>query len=196
MISTRRIHTLVLSGTLLIGACAPATQAASGVGQGPRVETAAAPSAAPYVQADVDFMQGMLHHHAQAIVMTDLIEGRAADPRVQLMGRRIELSQEGEMEMMVRWLERRGEEVPDLAHAHHGAHAHMPGMLSPEQLERLAAASGPEFDRLFLEYMIQHHEGAPVVAGDHAQHDRPVEVHDGSADLGAVLELEAAQRLR
>lgn len=153
--------------SITLSACAPAAErgvmAHPGAGSGDVSAESTAVVGSRYVQADVDFMHGMLHHHAQAVLMTDMVETRTTDERVRLMARRIEMSQEGEMEMMVRWLQRRGEEVPDLEHAHHGMHADMPGMLSQDQLERLAAASGAAFDRLFLEYMILHHEGALVM---------------------------------
>jgi uncharacterized protein (DUF305 family) len=128
--------------------------------------TSADPSS--YTRADVDFMQGMIAHHAQAIVMTGMVSGRSSRPDVQLLARRIDMSQAEEIEIMQRWLSERGEEVPspDDAHAHHGHHGHatlMPGMLTEEELARLAASRGPEFDRLFLEYMIRHHEGALVM---------------------------------
>jgi uncharacterized protein (DUF305 family) len=82
---------------------------------------------------------------------------------MRLLARRIEISQADEIEMMREWLAGRGEAVPG-AHDHH-AHAAtlMPGMLTPEEMGRLAAAAGVEFDRLFLEFMIKHHGGALVM---------------------------------
>jgi uncharacterized protein (DUF305 family) len=138
-------------------------------GHTPAAATTGSPGQASHTQADVDFMQGMIAHHAQAIVMTGLVAGRSSRPDVQLLARRIDISQAEEIEIMQRWLAERGEEVPgtDDPHAHHGGHhGHenlMPGMLSEEELARLAASRGPEFDRLFLEYMIRHHEGALVM---------------------------------
>lgn len=117
-----------------------------------------------WTRADVRFMQGMIHHHAQALLMTSLVPERAASEDVKLLARRMEIAQEGEIEQMQGWLEERGQEVPQ-AHIPHG-HAHgpgqpvMPGMLSEEELDRLEEAEGEEFDRLFLLYMIRHHEGA------------------------------------
>lgn len=111
-------------------------------------------------------MQGMIVHHEQAVRMTSLVPGRAASDGVRMLARRIEASQEDEIELMRRWLRARGQAVPEAAeHAHHGAHhgARMPGMLTAEQLARLESASGEEFDRLFLELMIFHHEGALIM---------------------------------
>lgn len=135
----------------------------------------------PHTEADVRFMQMMIVHHEQAIEMTSLVPERAEREAIRQMARRMDISQADEIVMMERWLRARGEPVeatvPHEPHAHgpdmhgpdahgaharhpHPAHADMPGMLTPEQMERLRAAKGPEFDRLFLEYMIFHHEGA------------------------------------
>jgi uncharacterized protein (DUF305 family) len=105
-------------------------------------------------------MQDMIHHHAQALDMTALIASRTSLEQMKLLGQRIEISQSDEIKMMQRWLGVRGQEAPDV-HAHHmpGA-AMMPGMLSPEEMDRLAAARGADFDRLWLEGMIRHHDGA------------------------------------
>ena len=104
-------------------------------------------------------MQGMIGHHAQALEMVALVGSRSRNENLKRMAMRIDVSQRDEMQMMREWLERRGESQPD-PHAHHTAHGQMPGMLTAEQMARLVAAEGPEFDRLFLEGMIQHHEGA------------------------------------
>jgi uncharacterized protein (DUF305 family) len=113
-----------------------------------------------YTAADVTFMQGMIGHHQQAIEMTDLLKTRTRNPDMQKLALRIEVSQADEIKMMQRWLEVRGQEIPSLHAMHmHGATL-MPGMLTAEEMARLAAASGPVFDRLFLEGMIKHHGGA------------------------------------
>lgn len=109
--------------------------------------------------ADTRFMQGMIGHHAQALEMVALVGSHSRSDDLERLALRIEVSQRDEMQMMREWLERRGEALPD-PHAHHQAHRHMPGMLTADQMARLAAADGPSFDRLFLEGMIQHHEGA------------------------------------
>ena len=115
--------------------------------------------------ADVRFMQGMLGHHAQALEMVALVATRTRSDDLKRLALRIDVSQRDEMQMMREWLTRRGESLPD-AHAHHTAHGQMPGMLTAEQMARLAAAEGPAFDRLFLEGMIQHHEGALTMVKD------------------------------
>jgi uncharacterized protein (DUF305 family) len=117
-------------------------------------------------ETDVRFMQGMISHHAQALEMTTLLPSRTGREDMRLLARRIELSQADEIAMMQRWLRARGRSVPD-PHAHHDhAGALMPGMLSPEDMRRLEAAQGQEFDRLFLEFMIRHHDGALTMVND------------------------------
>lgn len=121
-----------------------------------------------FTEADVAFMAGMIHHHAQAIVMAEMAPTHGASASLQVLAARIINAQRDEIALMQAWLRERGQPVPEPMaapqqgeHAMHGAHAgHMPGMLTPEQLERLDAARGRDFDRLFLTYMIQHHEGA------------------------------------
>jgi uncharacterized protein (DUF305 family) len=132
-------------------------------GQESRVISAAAAADQSNVQAtpdDIRFMQGMIHHHAQALDMTALLFKNTESAAMKALARRIDLSQSDEIAFMRNWLEVRGAEVPG-EHAHHlpGAPL-MPGMLSAAEMERLAAARGPEFDRLFLEGMIRHHAGA------------------------------------
>jgi uncharacterized protein (DUF305 family) len=129
-------------------------------------EAAVSGPAVAVTAADVSFMQRMIGHHAQALEMTALLPSRTARPDMRLLARRIELSQADEIEWMERWLEVRGQAAPD-AHAHHAAGAAlMPGMLTPEELTRLAEAAGSDFDRLFLEFMIKHHEGALIMVSD------------------------------
>jgi uncharacterized protein (DUF305 family) len=116
-----------------------------------------------HTAADVRFMQGMIGHHAQAVDMAALLISRTDSENMRQLARRIEVSQSDEIKMMQRWLEARGQDIPG-AHAHHMAGATlMPGMLTPAEMDRLAEAKGAEFDRLFLEGMIKHHEGALVM---------------------------------
>jgi len=113
-----------------------------------------------HTAADVKFMQGMIGHHSQAVEMVELLKSRTARDDMRLLGQRIEISQEDEIKMMQHWLQTRGQEVPGPHAMHmHGATL-MPGMLSEEEMARLSAAKGADFDRLFLEGMIKHHGGA------------------------------------
>ena len=137
----------------------------------------------PASTKDVEFMQGMIMHHAQAVEMVALMEGRTENKDLLLLGSRISHSQADEMNFMKRWLEARGEStemqmgsMPGMdMHAMHNmpgmdmkkpmGHL-MPGMLTPEQMEALRNAKGAEFDRLFLTGMIQHHGGALSMVQD------------------------------
>lgn len=132
-----------------------------------------APGALP---PDAQFLHHMIPHHSQALVMTALAPSRASRPELRLVAERIAVSQRDEIAQMQAWLQARGHPVPAADTAPpagaHGAgtshdghsmpspHADMPGMLTPAELASLAAARGPTFDRLFLELMIRHHEGA------------------------------------
>ena len=119
-----------------------------------------------YTAADVQFMQGMIGHHRQAVEMVELLRTRTSSDAMRKLGDRIDLSQADEIKMMAHWLEARGQEVPGPHAMHmHGATL-MPGMLAAEEMERLAAARGAEFDRLFLEGMIKHHGGALTMVKD------------------------------
>jgi uncharacterized protein (DUF305 family) len=116
-----------------------------------------------YTAADVQFMQGMIAHHAQALAMSALIEGRSNRAELKLMGQRIRLSQETEIAQMQNWLRKRGETVPSGTTHDHTAMGHgtlMPGMLTEAEITQLRNATGAGFDRLFLQLMIKHHEGA------------------------------------
>jgi uncharacterized protein (DUF305 family) len=114
--------------------------------------------------ADVDFMQGMIHHHDQAILMTGWVPERTASPSIKLMAERMAVSQQSEIEQMERWLKTQGHKP--VAASEHGGHNLMPGMLTQAQLDRLEAADGRTFDRLFLRYMTQHHHGAITMVHD------------------------------
>lgn len=113
-----------------------------------------------HTEADVRFMQGMISHHAQAIEMTALLDTRTESDALRRTARRIELSQEDEIEMMQDWLRARGQEVTAIDAHHAPGAARMPGMLTDEEMAGLAEADGAAFDRLFLELMIKHHRGA------------------------------------
>lgn len=117
-----------------------------------------------FTPADTQFMQGMIGHHLQAVEMVDLLKSRTTNEDLKKLGLRIEVSQVDEIKMMQEWLQARGQEVPG-PHAHHTGML-MPGMLTPEEMSRLAVAKGVEFDRLFLEGMIKHHGGALLMVDE------------------------------
>jgi uncharacterized protein (DUF305 family) len=137
-------------------------------GQATRTITTAQATDLSKVQAtaaDVKFMQGMIGHHAQAVEMVDLLNQNTTNPDMKRLGLRIKVSQEDEMNMMRKWLEERGQEIPG-PHAHHMPGGMMPGMLTDEEMAQLAAAKGKEFDRLFLRGMIKHHGGAIMMVDE------------------------------
>ena len=165
----RHMAVLVLL-SLVSGACGtgrapagPQVVQPGAPGQPGRVVSPTPPAAPKYAEADVKFMQGMIGHHAQALEMTALLPSRTTTDAMKLLAKRIEVSQTDEIRMMQRWLESRGLEAPSV-HAHHAPGATlMPGMLTADEMSRLAEAKGVAFDRLFLELMIRHHEGALVM---------------------------------
>jgi len=129
----------------------------------------------PLMKKDVEFMQGMIMHHAQAVEMTALIDSRTDNKELRLLGARISKSQSDEMNFMKRWLQTRGQRTKmvmgdmddmDMGNMDMSMHHMMPGMLTPEQMDALRKAKGAEFDRLFLTGMIQHHKGALVMVKD------------------------------
>jgi uncharacterized protein (DUF305 family) len=120
-----------------------------------------------YSEADVRFMADMIPHHHQALVMSALVAERTGRNEMTGLAERITASQNDEIDFMQNWLRERGEDVPEPS-AHHAMHrSHdMAGMASPEEMAELEAATGPDFDRLYLELMIDHHEGAITMVDD------------------------------
>jgi uncharacterized protein (DUF305 family) len=167
-------------------ACAACGSAAGGAAQNPPIVQPGAPGQASRVvgageaadqskvqatPADVKFMQGMIHHHNQALQMAAMIPTHTKTPQLQAMGQRITISQSGEIKWMTDWLTARKQEVP-MIHADgsamtgHGDMAPMPGMLTADQMKALDKARAGAFDELFLTGMIQHHKGALTMVAD------------------------------
>lgn len=156
-----------------------------------------------YIAADARFMQHMIVHHAQAVDMGALVEGRTSNEGVRLMAERIALTQESEIAMMRTWLTRRGESTE--MQGHHGHHMNhqmdpnvpiMPGMLSPAQMEALAASSGAEFDHLYLTGMILHHQGAIDMVNELLSQPGAGEDPELSEFLSAVVADQSTEILR
>ena len=161
---------------------------------------AQAPSAPARVSsADSAFMTGMIGHHAQAITMSNLAAGRVSNDQVRILADRVIVSQRDEITAMETWLRDRGLPVPDSAHRHHGAGALMPGMLSPAQMKELEATRGPEFDRLFVTLMMQHHQGALTMVDQLLKapggHDTFVYKFAADVDADQRAEIERMARL-
>jgi uncharacterized protein (DUF305 family) len=155
-------------------------------GTGSKILSPAAAAITPRLPSEADtwFMQGMIHHHSQAVEMTALMSTRTHNKALLKLGERISISQTDEMQFMKQWLQERGKPVPashDMAHMNHQGMAMgpmnmssmnmdsmpmMPGMLTPQQMKALAQASGSKFDHLFLTGMIQHHTGALIMVRD------------------------------
>lgn len=121
------------------------------------------PAGARYTKADVEFMQMMIAHHAQAIVMSRMAETNGANPQVLKLSRKIDQSQVPEIMIMQDWLRRHDQVAPDTSSWHD---VRMDGMLTDDELTAMNAAKGVEFDRLFLVGMIKHHEGAIKMVDD------------------------------
>jgi uncharacterized protein (DUF305 family) len=166
----RAAASLLVISLMTAAACASATLAAQTATSAPHA----------YLPADIDFMQGMIIHHAQAVVMSDWASTHGARPNLLVLCKRIALSQRDEITMMQQWLLEHHLAAPDPLHMLQGVHspmhdssemnmpgmdmgAHpmmMTGMLTPAEMRELDAARGPAFDSLYLTGMIKHHEGA------------------------------------
>lgn len=137
-----------------------------------RLPSSTAAKLPPRSQADVEFMQGMIMHHAQAVEMTALISSHTENKDLRSLGARISSSQTDEIKFMKRWLTTRGEPtslaMPGMKDMDQSGQPMplMPGMLTPAQMEALRKAKGADFDHLFLTGMIQHHNGALIMVKD------------------------------
>jgi uncharacterized protein (DUF305 family) len=165
-VTTKRVASaLVLSAVLLGGPTLARGQSGgmagmSGMDMGHAIVI---PDGVEYTKADVEFMQGMIAHHSQAIVMSRMAESHGANPQVLKLSNKIDQSQVPEIRIMQAWLQRNNQFVPDTSSWHTVT---MSGMLTPAQLGELDAARGVDFDRAYLRLMIQHHVGALKMVND------------------------------
>lgn len=183
----RPSQTIAITATLLaanvVSACGSATHGAIQASATPAVARQSQPAYVaqaradslrhPYTEADVNFMTGMISHHAQAIVMSRWAPSHAASSSVLTLASRIINAQQDEIVTMQQWLRDRLQPVPEaratgMKMMMNGVEHEMlmPGMLTQAQMKQLDAARGPEFDRLFLTFMIQHHRGAVSMVTD------------------------------
>jgi uncharacterized protein (DUF305 family) len=165
VMSQRVARTLVLSIVLISGPSLARSQDSGmtgmhGMDMGHEIVI---PKTALYTKADVEFMQGMIAHHAQAIVMSRMAESHGANPQVLKLSNKIDQSQVPEIRIMQSWLQRNNQFAPDTSSWHHVT---MSGMLTTAQLNELDAAKGGDFDRAYLRLMIQHHAGALKMVDD------------------------------
>jgi uncharacterized protein (DUF305 family) len=166
-----RNQRLIAACLSVLASAAPAAAGWDDGGQQSRqaVEPVARPDLVrqPYSAADVEFMAGMIPHHAQAVLIAGWAASHGARPDVRILCERIVVAQRDEIEFMRNWLRDRVETVPEANATHHRMRMNgvehdmlMPGMLTPDELAQLDKARGVEWDRLFLTAMIRHHEGA------------------------------------
>ncbi len=142
--------------------------------------------------ADVEFMQMMIPHHEQAIEMSKLVPGRTDRQELCELGPEIIEVQEAEIEQMHEWLEEAGAD----AHGHEMDHHEMEGMMTPEEMQTLQCAEGHEFDCLFVEHMIHHHEGAIVMAEDVLEEGQAPRIAELAEEVIEVQEAEIAEMER
>lgn len=175
--SRRRIRAaagigLAAAALIAVAGCSPDDSpggTTAGATSTPGSATTSAPASAAHNEADVEFTSTMIGHHRQAVMMAELVEGRTDNAELIALASTIEKAQDAEIEQMEDRLESWGEpgdDHGDMGHGDmgHGGHSAMPGMLTPDQMAALRDARGGEFDRLWLEGMIRHHEGAIAMA--------------------------------
>jgi uncharacterized protein (DUF305 family) len=153
------------------------------------------PAGGGFKPVDVEFMQGMIHHHQQAVVMADWVPGRTQSTSIRLMAQRMAVSQQDEMLLMRTWLEKHGVDPADHSHRHRP----MPGMLTTPQLDKLEDARGEAFDRLFLRYMTRHHQGALTMVQELVDNgggaESEIEQFILHVDSDQTIEIERMQQL-
>ena len=148
------------------------------------------PKGALYTKADVEFMQGMIAHHAQAIVMSRMAEANGANPQVRKLSRKIDQSQVPEILIMQQWLRRYNQFAPDTASWHD---MRMDGMLTDAELTELSSSKGVAFDRAFLNGMIKHHAGALKMVDDLFKSPRAGQEVDASVFANDVVTAQTAE---
>ena len=159
--------------------------------------TAAAPVTTPSASPeDARFLQEMIVHHAQALVMVDAVLGDLSDAQVRSLASRIRAEQQPEIAAMGAYLTARGEDVPPEATnpnlTDHGSHS-MPGMASESEVARLASATGPAADRLFLTLMIRHHQGAVTMVDEHARNASDELVEETASEISVTQRKQVMQ---
>lgn len=157
------IHRLLLAAAATLAMAGRAGAQGEHQHHGAGIPAVTIPAGSIITEADVRFMQGMIAHHAQAVVMSRMAAANGASPRVLKLAQKIDLAQAGEIVLMQGWLRSYGQFVPDTSSWRTMT---MPGMLTMAQLDEMQASRGAAFDRLFLTLMIRHHEGALGMVSD------------------------------
>jgi uncharacterized protein (DUF305 family) len=164
------LSALALTGTLLLAACGGSggeghSGGGSGSGSGGHSGSSSAPQSGNFNDADVMFAQGMIPHHQQALDMVKDADTKASNPAVKKLAAQIEKAQAPEIEQLSGWLKAWGKPVPASGAGHEGGHQ-MPGMMSEADMQKLRQAKGAEYDKILLQMMIDHHNGAITAAKD------------------------------
>lgn len=202
-----RTRRLTVAGTALLTAALLAGCGGNGhdtgdAGHDTGTPTAAVPSDAAFNAADVTFATDMIAHHQQALDMAEIATTRASSPEVKDLAARIAAAQDPEIDLMSGWLRDWDQPVPSTAPgAGHGEHAGMPGMMTDQEMTDLMTASGPDFDRMFLQMMIRHHGGAVEMARTASQQGQHPDVRelaekvatDQTAEIDEMRELLATR---
>lgn len=215
---SNRVRWPLATLVLVVGACSSATTSAPAApGPGPDGLTQEEMEAiyrqrqeaerTRFTPADVEFMQAMIHHHAQALEMSRLVPERTTSSSIRTLAARIINAQQDEIALMQRWLRERGQTVPEvhvtgaavMVHGHEG-HMNMPGMIPPAEVRALAELSGAAFDRRFLELMIRHHRGAvemvrELFATDGALQDEDAFRFASDVQVDQVTEVNRMERM-
>ncbi len=183
----KKLTTLValLAATSVLAACGESDDSS-------QQDTQTAANGDTFNDADVEFATDMIQHHAQALSMVDLTMGRRLDPEVQQLAEDIRAAQGPEIEQMTDWLTDWDQPIPETVRDHANAHGEgdtemdtdMPGMMSPEEMADLEAATGEGFQQMWLEMMIEHHEGAIEMA----QAEQSDGEHPSAVDLARTIE--------
>jgi uncharacterized protein (DUF305 family) len=178
VVNDRLLKTALLAAVALTAACASAPNSANPASSQSAVTALPATANSDttphaYTAADIEFMNGMISHHAQALLMAGWAASHGASPTIRTLTDRITNAQKDEIVAMQKWLRDRHQPVPEPdPHGmmmNMGGMQHemlMPGMLTEDQLKQLDAARGKDFDRLFLTFMIQHHQGAVTMVNN------------------------------
>ncbi|MCX5364068.1 DUF305 domain-containing protein [Streptomyces sp. NBC_00124] len=203
---TRRaaLMAATVTAALVLTACGDSDSNSGDAGHGSSHGTSSSPSpstAAAHNAQDVSFAQGMIPHHRQALEMAELAADRASSAEVKSLAARIEKAQDPEIKTMSGWLKSWGEEVPEAGASmpgmDHGSESGMPGMMDGADMTKLEKASGEKFDALFLNLMVEHHEGAVDMAGTEKTKGRyePATTMADDIVTGQTAEIEEMNKL-
>ena len=194
--TTTALTGALVSGAIILTGCSiePGSTSVGSVSPGADESGASTDATGEFNDSDVTFAQGMIQHREQAVEMAQLARERAEDPQILDLAQRIEAAQQPEIETLTGWLEEWGAEPADDSDEAHN----MGGMVPEKDLESLSAASGSEFDRLFIDFLLAHHTGAVGMAEAEltkGRNDRAIAMAEEIRDTQSA-EIQEMQRLR